>query len=331
MLYFSIVVPVYSGEAYLHKLINEIEALADRFSAEGWPIQLGEVIFVLDQAKDNSGRVLESLAESRPWMVLLTLSKNFGQHPATVAGILHSSGDWVITMDEDMQHPPNKIPEMLSAAVNAGADLAYGKSENPVHKSFLKDSISQSFKKLVSVLAGNKNLNKISSFRLIRGSVARAASSICGHDTYFDVALQWFTDAVVTVPMKLQDQRHIKEGKSGYRFRSLLSHARRLLFSSHLKILRVGTLLGFFVVLLSLCSSFLLLLIKTVYPESIQVQGWTSLMLSQTFLGGMMLLLLGIVLEYLSILVLRAHGKPLFFIVDRKVDRELAVFFDGNE
>ena len=330
MISISVVIPVYSGESYIEELLEELDKLSNSLISQDAPFCLREVIFVNDNAKDNSAGIIEKYAKNHQWIVLLHLSRNFGQHPATIAGILHSSGDWVVTLDEDLQHPPAQIPRLLLKAVTTGADVVYGKAAVPVHQSLIRDVSSKISKLCISLLSGNKNINKLSSFRLIRGSIARAASSICGHDTYFDVALLWFTDRVEAVSMTLKDRRHIESGQSGYTLRSLLSHGRRLLFSSQLKILRLGALLGFFVVGASIVGGMLLLLVKLMVPSAIDAVGWTSLMITQSFFGGLILLLLGIILEYLSILVLRAHGKPLFFTVNRSSDQELVNYFQKN-
>lgn len=328
MIYVSVVVPVYSGERYLEELINQIEKLKESWQEKKLPISLAEVIFVIDGAVDNSAEVIRRCVVDRSWIVHLMLSRNYGQHPATIAGILHSSGDWVVTLDEDLQHPPSEIPKLIVQAINAQADVVYGVACDRVHESLFRDFSSKLWKRTIAYLTGYKKLNQVSSFRLIRGSIARAASSICAYDTYFDVALSWYTKSVHFVSLPLKDQRYIESKQSGYNFKSLLSHARRLAITSQLKVLRLGALLGFVVVSISVVVGVVVFLMKLFYPASVSAAGWTSLMLAQAFFGGLILLLLGIVLEYLSILVLKAHGKPLFFAVDRSSDKELVDFLD---
>src|SRR6516164_7722588 len=106
MISVSLVVPVYSGEPYLRRLVEAVEGLRQRWIAESAPIGIAELIFVDDSAVDGTPALLDTLAAEKPWVTTLHLARNFGQHPATAAGILHSSGDWVATLDEDLQHPP---------------------------------------------------------------------------------------------------------------------------------------------------------------------------------------------------------------------------------
>ncbi|MDB5652231.1 MAG: glycosyl transferase 2 family protein, partial [Hyphomicrobiales bacterium] len=215
MISLSVVVPVYSGEAYLSVLLDEIGAVRKDLECRGMPLRLDEVIFVDDGAIDGSAAIIDKLADSFGYVTALHLSRNFGQHPATIAGILHTSGDWVVTLDEDMQHPPSRIIDLFEVVVKSGADVVYGRPKSNVHQSVTRDFSSRKFKAIIERLTGNKHISKANSFRLVRGSVARAASSVCGHDTYFDIALSWFTQRIESRQMVLKDTRFIETGKSG--------------------------------------------------------------------------------------------------------------------
>ena len=196
---FSIVVPVYSGEKYLSGLVTQIEKLRNHWKDAGLDLLISEAIFVLDAPVDNSRELLKSLAVSHSWVRVVDLSRNFGQHSATVAGILYSSGDWVVTLDEDLQHHPLKIETMLKKACTEGADVVYALPRGAVHGGGYRDRLSRMAKFLIASLSGNRFVQSFNSFRLIRGDIARAASSICAQHTYFDVALTWFTERIVTV------------------------------------------------------------------------------------------------------------------------------------
>src|SRR5690349_13842441 len=106
MLTVSFVTPVYSGEAHLPALVSRQEEARAALEKSGLAVRHVESIFVCDEPIDGSARVLAELAKTRPWITVLHLGKNMGQHGATAAGLLHSSGDWVVTMDEDGQHDP---------------------------------------------------------------------------------------------------------------------------------------------------------------------------------------------------------------------------------
>lgn len=327
MLSISVVVPVYSGEKYLRELTQEIERVRDLWESLGRPFGISELLFVEDGAIDGSGAIIDELVAAYPWVTALHLSRNYGQHPATIAGILHTAGDWVVTMDEDLQHPPQCIEQLLRAVALTQADIAYGRSDQGVHNSMFRDFSSRFAKRSIEFLSGSSSITQASSFRLIRGSLARGAASVCGHDTYLDVALSWFTQRVETATMELVDRRFITTGKSGYSFKSLISHGRRLIFSSQVKVLRFAMLLGAAAFAIALMAAFLVLIQKLVWPSSISIQGWASLFLALTLIGGLTIFLLGVLLEYMSVLMLRAHGKPLFFLIDRSGDAALTKFF----
>ena len=319
----SIVVPVYSGSAYVRELANEINNVRTSLASQHLPVAINELIFVDDSARDGSPEIIDGLASEHSWITALHLSRNYGQHSATIAGILHSSGDWVATMDEDLQHPPNRLVELLTRAILNRADIVYASPNKPVHQARFRDWSSRGVKRLMQWMTGNPQIRDVNSFRLLRGDVARCSASVAMHDTYFDVNLMWFSERVQVVEMDLVDKRFISTGKSGYRLKTLVAHAWRMLFSGQIRILQASTVLGMVVTVLSMMTACFIVLLKLTYPAAITVRGWPSLMVAITFFGGLILLLLGVALQYLSALVLRAHGRPTFFVIDRSRDDAL--------
>lgn len=327
----TIVIPVYSGEETLIELVQEIRNFQSYLVGNKCPIVFEEVIFVNDESIDNSGKVLDNLSKNHEWIRVINLSKNFGQHPATMAGILHSSGDWVVTLDEDLQHPPKFILELLKKAVIYSQDIIYASSTESVHGSFFRDTGSKFSKWIVTKVSGNNHVKNFNSFRIIRGDIARATAAVANNQTYFDIALTWFTNRIDIVKLPLKDSRYKRDRKSGYSMRRLFSHAKRLMLSSNFKILRVGSLLGLFSVIIAGIVASYTLYLKVLYPHFIETPGWASIMISILFLSGMNALLLGLVLEHLSIILMQNHGKPTFFEIDRSVDGALKNWFTLNE
>lgn len=323
----SIVVPVYSGEAYIADLVTAIDDVRLNLEKIGAPIEIKELVLVDDAAIDRSPQIVDEIAARYPWVHAIHLSRNFGQHAATIAGILHSSGDWVVTMDEDLQHPPAQILPLLRQAIATGSDVVYAKPEDAVHERLSRDLASKSIKRLMAIFSGNANVPLFNSFRLIRGSIARSVSSVCGHDTYFDVALSWFVKRVTHLPMRLKDNRMISGNKSGYRLGKLISHARKMLMSSQIKVLRFMGLAGLVLLSASLVFGFYILINKLVFNQSMGTGGWASLALISVLFGSFLTVMLSIALEYVSSLLLVAHGKPIFFVVDRRSDAVLASYF----
>ena len=319
----STVTPVFHGVEYLRMLVEALAGVRRRLEEEGHGLVLAESVFVDDGSTDGSTELLSRLADEHDWVHVVTMSRNFGQHAATAAGILHTSGDWVVTLDEDLQHRPEHLLSLLRRAAATGVDIVYARASGRVHGSFLRDAGSRALKNLVARVTGNPNVSLFSSFRLVRGSVGRAAASVVAHDTYLDFALSWFTDRVVSVELPMVDERFRKEGDSGYSVVGLLSHTRRMLTSAELRILRLGGAVGGVSLLLSLFGAATVLAIKLVAPELIVVRGWTSIFLLILFFGGLTSMLLGVVLEFMTTVILQVKGRPPFFVVDRSRDETL--------
>lgn len=225
----SIVVPVYRGELFLERLVAEIDDLRDVLLEADSPITLDRATFVDDGAVDGSAALLEHLAGRHPWIGILHLPQNSGQHAATAAGIGRSAGDWIATLDEDLQHRPHNLLALLSAATSASADIAYAAPLGAVHRTFYRDVTSRTAKRWISLLSGNPNVRHFNSFRVVRGEVARATAAIFQGDTYLDIAFSWFTDRVLAVPVSLVDRRDLAGQASGYGLLSLARHAQRMI------------------------------------------------------------------------------------------------------
>lgn len=329
VIYLSTVTPVYRGAAYLRELVAALETVRAEFRDRQIPVTLTESIFVDDAAVDDSVAVLRELQATRAWIRVVHLSRNSGQHGATVAGILHSSGDWVATLDEDMQHHPRHLLPLLLHAAARSNDVVYGTSSGAVHRSAFRNFSSRLYKRIASWVAGNPVIRSFSSFRMMRGSVVRAACSVSTHDTYFDVVLSWFTGRIGALQLPLVDTRTLSGGRSGYSLKKLFLHARRMLLSSDIKPLRVASAVG----LIALATSFFLavaiVIQKLTRPETIELRGWASLMVAISFFGGLTAFLVGVVIEYMSTLVQHALGKPTFFVVDRRKDALLLPFVNS--
>lgn len=330
----STVTPVYAGRDYLEELVARLKKVRESWHTSQAPMILTEAIFVNDASKDGSLEVLYKLAEENPWVKVINLSRNFGQHQATAAGVLHSSGDWIVTLDEDLQHDPVYMELLLKNGVESRLDVLYANPEQNVHDSVFRDWSSKAFKTVISYCTDNPHVKEFNSFRLIRGSIARAAASVCSHGTYFDVALCWFSNSISSLSLPLKDLRFVENGKSGYTVRKLFSHARRMIVSSDVKVVRLGATIGFLAMSVSFLLAAFVLLSKLANPDAIPVQGWASLFLGVLFFNGLLAVLVGIVLEYLSVILLHIQGKPTFFTVDRLADKLLLEYFrrmDNND
>ncbi len=320
----STITPVYKGEKYVSELVEEIEIVRNNWNEKYEGLKLVESIFVIDDASDKSLEILSKISETKDWVHVIELSKNFGQHPATVSGILHSVGDWVVTLDEDLQHSPDYIDELILKALESNQDICYAKSIDNTHNSFVRDKISSLFKSIIAYLSGDKNIKKYNSYRVIRGNIARGAASIAGHGSYFDIVLSWFTSRSITHEIPMEDDRNqTGNGKSGYSVIQLIKHGKRMIMTSKVKFLRLGIIIGGIAFLASILLSFYAIYARMNNAGAIENQGWASQILATVFFGGLTILLVGFVLESVSDILLTSKGKPNFFVVDRSSDTEL--------
>ncbi len=330
----STVTPVYSGSEYLGRLVEQLNELKLRLEKECDQLRLAESIFVIDGAIDDSEAKLLELKDLHDWVNVVSLSRNFGQHNATVAGILHTSGDWVVTLDEDLQHAPTEIPGMLMKAATERLDIVVAAARGGSHGNSWRDRSSRLAKSIIGRVSGNQFVALFNSFRVMRGQVARATASVCSHQTYFDVAMVWFTDRIDSVPIKLDDQRFNQHKSSGYSFSQLLGHAKRLLMSSDLHLFKIAVLISGASLLLTALLGAIVLISYLTDPSTAAVRGWASLMSAILLYGGVLSLLLGFVLEIVKINLFQNQGKPAFFITDRSLDalleRELRKILDPN-
>jgi undecaprenyl-phosphate 4-deoxy-4-formamido-L-arabinose transferase len=309
----SIVVPVYRGEHTLKPLLAEIAPLVSEQSSPGgrrW--RVGEVLLVHDCGPDASDVVIEKLAREHPFVVPIWLSRNFGQHPATLAGMASSSCDWVATVDEDGQHAPGEIGRLLDCAFKTGVSLVYAQGKNPPPHGFVRNRASALTKWVVRRLLGLSHIGRFSSFRLIAGDVARSLAAYCGHDVYLDVALSWLVDRSEGCSVELRSEGR---DRSGYTAEKLLSHFGRLLVSAGTRPLRLISLLGLFAFLLSVGIA--VWAVWQRLANLVPVQGWTSTVVVICFFSACILFALGAVVEYVALALSMAMGRPVYLVLSR--------------
>jgi undecaprenyl-phosphate 4-deoxy-4-formamido-L-arabinose transferase len=305
----SIVVPVYQGEHTLDTLIEELRPLTKRCcTPQGRPMRVAEVILVHDGGPDRSDVVIRRLVATTPFVRPVWLSRNFGQHAATIAGMSSTGSEWIVTMDEDGQFDPGDIGRMLDVALEDDAQLVYGTAKTPPH-GLLRNLASRVAKAAATLVLADGSLVKFSSFRLMLGEIGRGAAAYVGPGVFLDAALSWTFGRTALCPVQF---RQGSDRPSGYSFRKLLSHFWQLVITMGPRPLRLvsltGVVAGFAGVVLAL------VLIIEKLAGHVNVPGWTSVTVIVLLLGGMNLLAVGVVAEYVGAAVRMAMGKPLYLI-----------------
>jgi undecaprenyl-phosphate 4-deoxy-4-formamido-L-arabinose transferase len=305
----SLVIPVYCGEKTLPQLIAEIEPLTrEQPTPEGHRFIIDEVLLVHDCGPDRSDRILEALAAQHSFVRAVWLSRNYGQHAATLAGMASATGDWVATIDEDGQHDPADIGRMLDAALGQSLQLVYAQPSNRPPHGWLRNTVSRMAKVLVIRLLSNK-IGWFNSFRLVEGEIARTLAAYCGNGVYLDVGLFWVTQRTGHCPVLLRSEMG---RSSGYSYIKLLGHFWRLILTTGTRPLRLITLMGFVSVVLAIGIAGWALYGKLV--GNVPVEGWASLLIIVAFFSGCILTALGVIAEYLAVTMGIVMGRPLYVV-----------------
>lgn len=310
----SVVIPVYKGEQSLPKLIAELVTLKNDFGTtpQGRSYSIAEILLVHDCGPDRSDLVIEKLCNQHPFIKPIWLSRNYGQHAATLSGMSSSSGDWVITMDEDGQQNPRDIPSMLDAAINGGHQIVYAHPINQPPHGKLRNFCSKFAKELaLKLLNARYQPGIFNSFRLINGELSRIIAAYCGHGVYLDVALIWVAQNIGHHAVKLRNETR----PSSYSIGMLFNHFWKMILTSGTRPLRIITIMGGLSFILAL-----FLLGYSLYSKFISqtiVQGWASLLIIISFFSGLIMISLGVVAEYLALATGIIMGKPLYVVTSK--------------
>ena len=307
----SVVVPVYLGSKTLGTLLEEIRPFVKpTLSPGGIEFQVKEVVLVNDCGPDGSEHTIRELAQQNDWVKAVWLSKNFGQHAATLAGMAATTSEWIITIDEDGQQNPNDFGKLLDTAVANDASLVYAKPTNRPPHGVIRNTFSWMVKNTIFRMLTDGSHRNFNSFRLVSGAVGRTLAAYVGEGVYLDVALTWIVQNVAQCPVELRQETR---RESGYSYRRLSSHFWRLVLSSGTRPLRIVGFIGIGSFVAGVAAAAVIVFGKLNYGYA--VSGWASVFVALLLMGGLILLVLGVLAEYLGMLVRASIGKPLYVAV----------------
>ena len=306
----SVVIPVYRGSGSLPALIDELLPMTcNGRSSSGVAYRICEILLVHDCGPDRSDLTIEALVDKCPEVRPVWLSRNFGQHAATLAGMAGAVGDWVATLDEDGQQNPADLPRMLDIALAGRYQLVYAQPTNAPPHGLVRNLASRLAKSISARLLGNAAMGSFNSYRLIDGEIGRSLAAYCGYGVYLDVGLSWLTTRVGHCPVLVREE----SGRpSGYSMLKLLSHFWALVLTSGTRPLRFITLAGGLSVLAAVTLMAWVVVSKLM--GNIEVQGWSSLVIVVSFFSGTMLMALGVIAEYMAVTMGIAMGRPLYVV-----------------
>ena len=300
----SFVIPVFRSAESLTELFERIAAVARDNS---WEF---EVIFVEDCGGDNSWNLIQGLAATNPNIRGFQMSRNYGQHNALLCGIREAEGNVIITLDDDLQHPPEEVPKLVSK-LSDEFDVVYAPPEQEQH-GLLRDLASQITKLALQGAMGASNARQVSALRAFKTRLRDAFSEYRSPTVNIDVLLTWGTTKFSAVRVRHEPRKH---GTSGYTPRKLIAHALNMMTGFSTLPLQLASLMGFSLSIFGL-SVLAYVLVGWLLKGS-AVPGFVFLASIIAVFSGAQLLALGIIGEYLARMHSRAMERPAFIVSAR--------------
>ena len=297
----SVVVPVYRSERTLRELHRRLSAVLEGISADF------EIIFVEDGGGDGSWDVIRELASRDPHVKGIQLVRNFGQHNALLCGIRTAIHEIVVTLDDDLQNPPEEIGKLIKK-LREGYDVVYGTPLKEEH-GFWRDVASRITKLALKGAMGAETARNVSAFRAFRTTLRRAFADYRSPSISIDVLLTWSTARFSHVTV---DHRPRNDGASGYTFRKLIRHALNMMTGFSAIPLQIASVVGFAFTLFGLVV--LAYVIGRYLTEGGTVPGFSFLASIIAIFAGAQLFAIGIIGEYLARMHFRSMERPTYVI-----------------
>jgi dolichol-phosphate mannosyltransferase len=305
--YISVITPVYGCDACLdelhQRLTRVIQELTDKY----------EIVMINDGSPDASWAKIILLSQNDKKVRGIRLSRNFGQHKAITAGLDYARGDWVVVMDCDLQDPPEEIPKLYHEAVK-GYDIVFGRRERR-KDAYFKRLASKLFYKIYDYFTESKVDNTVANFSIISSAVVEKLRLLKEQDRAYPLFVNWvgFKRSNVNI---IHAKRN--SGRSSYTVRKLINLAIDSIVSQSNKPLRMSIKFGFLLSVFSLFYALWLIIRYFIY--SVPVEGWTSVMVSIYFIGGLLFANMGILGLYIGKIYDEAKKRPLYIVQETTFD-----------
>lgn len=304
----SVVIPVFRSAECLPELYRRLAAAFESRS------QHFELIFVEDCGGDASWQIIRQLAETDARISGFRMSRNYGQHNAVLCGIRHAKGDIIVTMDDDLQHPPEEL-HLLLDRLHDDVDVVYGPPIQEAH-GLMRDLASQFTKITLQGSMGASTARNISALRAFRTELRNAFATYSSPSVNIDVLLTWATTRFAAVRIRHEQRRF---GESGYTLLKLVRHAFNMMTGFSTRPLKLASLMGFAFGVFGF-----LILMYVVFRWLVQgssVPGFAFLASIISIFSGAQLLAIGIIGEYLARMHMRTMDRPAFNVCERTTPR----------
>ena len=305
----SIILPVFNEAPNLVKMHLELKATLDSLDT------LYEIIFVDDGSSDGSFEIVKQLHSENDRVGGISFSRNFGHQIAIMAGLEKSRGEIVITMDADLQHPPEIIPQLI-AKYKEGYDIVNTRRIDDESISFFKKLTAKYFYKLINLLSDIQIEAAAADFRLMSRKAVNAFLNIPERDRFTRGLVSWMGFHQAIIPYQARKRY---AGTTKYSFSKMLRFAMDGIISFSVRPLKIS----FFVGTIAIIFSFLYAVYAIFkYFDGETEPGWASLLISVLFLGGMILMSLGVIGEYIARIFNEVKARPLYFIKEEILNSE---------
>lgn len=297
----SVVVPVYNSELILPELIKRLHLVLSLVAVNY------ELVLVNDGSHDGSWEVICQVSQIYDWILGINLMRNYGQHNALLAGIRAAQYEVIVTLDDDLQNPPEAIPKLLEK-LNDGYDVVYGTPEKQKHELW-RNLASYLTKIALQSSMGIPTARSVSAFRVFRTRLRNAFASYSSSFVCIDVLLTWGTTQFASV--KVGHHSRV-QGVSNYTFRKLLTHALNMMTGFNTLPLQLASLTGFLFMFFGL--GILIYVVGHYLIQGSSVAGFPFLASIIAIFSGVQLFALGIIGEYLARIHFRMMEKPTYVV-----------------
>jgi len=305
-MFLSIVVPCYNEEAVLPELHRRLVSVLEQVADIGF-----EIIYADDGSSDDTSEILRKLQSSDPRVRVVSLSRNFGHQIAVTAGLEHASGEAAVIIDADLQDPPEVIPEMVERWRD-GYQVVYGLRARRAGETTFKRWTAKAFYRLINRLSEIEIPLDVGDFRLLDRRVVDVLLAMPERDRFLRGMVSWIGFKQVAV---IYDRAPRRAGQSKYPVMKMLRFAVDSVISFSFVPLRLAIWVGFGAIAASFAGIVYALVIRLYTTD--WVRGWTSIFTAVLFLGGIQLITLGIVGEYVGRIYAEVKLRPLYVVRDR--------------
>ena len=301
----SVIVPMYYEEEVAEECYKRIKKVLEGLSEK----YEYEIVFINDGSKDKTLNILENIAKKNKNVKIISFSRNFGHQCAVTAGLKYITGDAIVIIDADLQDPPELIPEMLKLWED-GNDVIYGKRKSRAGESRFKLLTASMFYKTLNALSDVEIPKDTGDFRLVDRKVVEVINSLPEHNKFLRGLFSWV--GFKQTPFEYERKERVA-GKTKYPLGKMLKLAQDGIFSFSTKPLRIVGTMGIISILISIII-LVYSILSYFFNWNDLTAGWTSMMVTMTFLGGMILISLWMIGEYVGRIYDETKRRPEFII-----------------